>query len=83
MNFQQYISQQNPVRHYSVNVMENDCTQIYNVHFGGKVIVLTIDDTMYSYLLTPDSNVLYSMDSDGNKKSMSCFRFVTEKPILI
>jgi hypothetical protein len=77
MNFQQYISQKNPIKHYSVSIGEGDCTQIYNVlPNGNKVIVLNIDDVLYSYLLTPESSILYSMDNDGNKKCISCFRYV-------
>ena len=79
MIFNEYINQTNPKRQHNVKVSEKDCYQTFNT-YNGKVIVLLINDTLYHYLLPKDrpsySTLLWTMDSDGNKKSLSCFRFI-------
>ena len=79
MTFTEYINQTTPKRQVNVTITENDCYQTFN-DYACKVIVLLINDTFYHYLLPKDrpsySTLLWTMDSDGNKKSLSCFRFV-------
>ncbi|NQU53235.1 MAG: hypothetical protein HQ522_11930 [Bacteroidetes bacterium] len=79
MTFQEYLKQKDPKRHPNVKVTAQDC---YGIHFapnpGHKVIVLKIHGSFYSYLLTPDSGLLWTMDEDGNKLTISVFSFVNK-----
>lgn len=77
MNFQQYIRQQDPRRHPTVYVTKNDCYGYYpgDLPSAKAIICLEINHEYYMYLLPKDSNVLWTMDEDGNPKRMSCFHF--------
>ena len=80
MTFNEYINQTTPKRSINVQITKDDCYHTYNV-YNGLVIMLLIGGEYYSYLLPKDrifnlkSSLLYTMDNDGNKKSLSCFRF--------
>lgn len=79
MTFNEYVNQTNPKRQHNVEVKENDCYQTFN-DYNGKVVILLINNEFYHYLLPKNrpsySNLLYTMDSHGNKKSLSCFKFI-------
>ena len=77
MNFKAYLRQQDPRRHPRVYVRESDCYGVYygQLPSGRAIIDLKIHGEHYHYLLPDDSNLLWTMDEDGNPKRPSCFLF--------
>jgi hypothetical protein len=75
MNFQQYIIQENPKKRNFVKVRYQDIEQIQSSILGQSIITLKIHGTLYDYLLTKESEILYTIDQDGNKKRRSCFSY--------
>lgn len=76
MTFKDYLNQSDPRRHPEVWVTEKDCESIFpNYANDSMVVTLKIQDTVHMYLMPPDSDHLYTIDDDGNKQKLSCFRF--------
>lgn len=79
MTFKEYINQTVLKRRpaFSVNVTEQDATQVIRDTLGTIVILKCGEHLYYSYLVRPNSQgALYSMDSNGNLKNASVFNFV-------
>ena len=76
MTFKEYLNQSNPARHPQVWVTEEDCDSIFpNYADNSMVITLRVHDTIHMYVMPLDSDHLYTIDGDGNKQKLSCFRF--------
>ena len=75
MTFQEYLNQKEIKRSHGVVVKKSDCEYITKaIGYGlDKYIRLKILDTYYDYVTKIGSDLLYSIDSDGNPKSSSCF----------
>lgn len=86
MTFKEYLKQKDPVKQHigTVSVDEDDCFaywksyKVFNSvsHYGewAWVIDLRIGSMHIEYLKLPQSDALYTMDEDGNKKRMSVFK---------
>jgi len=73
MTFQEYLNQ-NPIkRRYNVVVTKDDIYQMYSDGPKRRIVELVIQGKHFNYLLLDSSQCLFSMDSDGNKKSTTCF----------
>ena len=78
MTFKEYINQENPIKNPRVVLEKKDCYQVFDSIKNSKVVVLKMFGGYYFYLMPGGSNRLYTMDPDGNKKSLSCFVFNRE-----
>jgi hypothetical protein len=76
MTFSEYINQVQPKQHNNVEVKRSECSNISNVLNGREIITLNILGDEYYYLKLKTSNILYTMDLDGNKKSCSVFTLI-------
>jgi len=76
MTLKEYASQKDPVRQFNVIVEKSECTISAPVRFAdGKVCRrVYINRYGFEYLHIEGSDRLYTTDSDGNKRSSSCFR---------
>ena len=86
MTFKEYINQKDPLRQPigSISVDEDDCYaywkshKVFNSvsHYGeyAWIIDLQIGSLHINYLKLPQSDTLYTLDGDGNKKRMSVFK---------
>lgn len=86
MTFKEYVNQKDPVKQPigTVSINEDDCYNIstshmmYNIISGKQdwcyFIELVIGNMHIEYLKLPQSDTLYTMDEDGNKKRMSVFK---------
>jgi hypothetical protein len=74
MTFQEYCDQINPKRMPRVFVTPSDAYNVVEL-YGNTYITLKIHGEYYQYVLPKNrtSQILYTTDGDGNKKSMSCF----------
>lgn len=74
MTFTEYLNQPDPVYMPNVIITESDCDTVFTNVKGDISISLTINGKLY-YYVTDTYNRLWTIDSDGNKKSRSCFSF--------
>jgi hypothetical protein len=77
MTFVEYTQQEIPVKQSEVIITPEDCFQFnksYDFRYKYQ-ITLYIDGEYYFYVVKNNtfSNRLYTIDGDGNVKSMSCF----------
>jgi hypothetical protein len=75
MTFIEYLNNDSCSRSWGVIITKEDVTDIRKTIPGKAIIDLKIGDSIFSYLLTEHSDLLFTMDSDENKKSSSCFIF--------
>lgn len=75
MTFKEYLNELDPQYHTNVKVKRSECHQIFEAA-PGTVVVLKIVKKLWSYRLNEETGRLWTMDSDGNKKDMSCFILV-------
>lgn len=72
MRFADYIRQENPTKQFMVLVRRDECEQITKTH-NGELVTLKVLGICYTYLKLAISRILYTMDEDGNRQSMSVF----------
>jgi hypothetical protein len=75
MTFTEYLNQTEPQRNPRVIITENDCDTLFTNAKGDTTISLTINERRYYYVMTANNPRFWTIDSDGNKKSRSCFYF--------
>jgi len=73
MTFTEYINQEDPTRHPHVIITKQDCMSYIVNHQGETHITLEISGEFYFYVNFEGSDVFWTKDSDGNRKSTSCF----------
>lgn len=73
MTFTEYNTQIDPQRHPVVDVLPEECVNIFKVH-DGEVVQLRTWGQLYQYLVPTGEDRLYTMDKDGNKYMMSVFK---------
>ena len=77
MTFQEYLKQQDPKRHPRVFIKRSDCYGFHegSLPYGRAIVDLEIHGEHYLYLLSDNSENLWTMDEDGNPKARSCFYY--------
>ena len=75
MNLTEYLNQKDPIRMPRVVLSKNEYILGVKLKVGLNVIQeVYIDKLPYNYCIVDGWRRLYTMDSDGNPKSSSCFR---------
>lgn len=76
----EYLNQENPVRMPRVVLQDDE----YTLGFELKTINSTVQEVYikgipYTYCMYNGRSILYTTDSDGNPKKLSCFVIVKNK----
>ena len=77
MTFNEYLCQDNKQATGSVEVTEQDAYHTYTFNNEVIVVVLKIMGEYFSYRVG-NYNHMYTMDGDGNTKSLSVFKWKQE-----
>lgn len=78
MTLTEYYNQTEPKSGVCVELSQSDYNIIFDVP-GGKIIGAHICGRYYQYFMPTGTNKLYTMDQDGNKKTLSVFTLKTTK----
>ena len=82
MNFEDYIKQENPRKLHPGTVEVSDFWLTFHypvIRIHTDLLCMAVSLGKFSYVLKSNSNILWTMDADGNPKSRSVF-FHNAKP---
>ena len=81
MTFQEYLTQEDPIRKPYVSITKEDCKSIIWAPRGGRLITLEISGDLHQYILEKGGTWLQTIGGDGNPMKLSCFHWGGLMPI--